>query len=443
MTQTAMRTVLTLLVSVVAFSGIASAQPLSRADAVAQALDANPTVKLSLEQVLRLEGRITEAKADALPDITWNTIAVRSRDPGLLNSPNFDGFPDEFRDALRPLPGNLFSTAADIRQTIFSFKLGKALEAAKVARGAGIHEVQRARQQIALDTIRAYNQLLFALEQLRVIQANVQSTQTHVDYARNRRTAGVATELEVLRAEVDLENARAEALRAENDVSGARALLNTVMLHPTMAPIVPSDSLAVVPFSAEYDQAVKEAMSARPDLQLLKTNEQVQALLVGVAAGDAKPSVEFNGAYGYAVRRPNNLFTQNFARWSGSINFKVPLFDGNRTGGRVAQARAERNTVTHQIAALENQIRLEVHTALDALALANRTMQAAELNVTQARRVSEMTEANYKLGAATQLDVVDALQSLRQAENIRNLSLYTHANARAALRFVMGRSPLD
>ena len=50
----------------------------------------------------------------------------------------------------------------------------------------------------------------------------MQSKQTHVDYARNRRAAGVATELEVLRAEVDLENQRAEALRAENEVS-ARA----------------------------------------------------------------------------------------------------------------------------------------------------------------------------------------------------------------------------
>ena len=378
-----------------------------------------------------------------MPDITWNTIAVRSRDPGLLNSPNFDEFPGEFRDALRPCQAISFLQRPTYVRPSSASSLEKRSKPPRSRAARVIHEVQRARQQTALDTIRAYNQLLFALEQLRVIQANVQSRQTHVDYARNRRTAGVATELEVLRAEVDLENARAEALRAENDVSGARALLNTVMLRPTMAPIVPSDSLAVVPFSAAYDEAVKEAMSARPDLQLLKTNEQVQALLVGVAAGDAKPSVEFNGAYGYAVRRPNNLFTQNFARWSGSINFKVPLFDGKRTGGRVAQARAERNTVTHQITALENQVRLEVHNALDALALADRTIQASELNVAQARRASEMTEANYKLGAATQLDVVDALQSLRQAENIRNLSLYTHANARAALRFVMGRSPLD
>jgi HAE1 family hydrophobic/amphiphilic exporter-1 len=438
-----MRTVLSLLASIFLYTGVASAQPLSRADAVAQALAANPTVKLSLEQVALLEGRIVEARADALPDITWNTIALRSRDPALLNSPGFDSFPPEFRDALAPIPANAFSTSADIRQTIFSFKLGKALEAARVARAAGDQDVQRARQVTALEAIRAYNQLLFAIEQLRVIRTNVQSKQTHVDYARNRRAAGVATELEVLRAEVDLENARAEGRRADNEVSGARALLNTVMLRPTAAPVVPTDTLAVVPFAVEFDAAVAEALTARPELQLLRTRERVQALLVDVTAGDAKPSIELNGSYGYAVRRPQNLFTQDYARWSTAINFKVPLFDGKRTAGRVAQARAERNTVTQQIAALESQIRLEVQTAGDALALAEQTIQAAELNVAQARRANEMTEANYKLGAATQLDVVDALQSLRDAENIRNLALYTHANARAALRFVMGRDPLE
>ena len=438
-----MRTALILLASIITFTGIASAQQLSRADAVAQALASNPTVKLSLEQVALLEGRIVEARADALPDITWNTGALRLRDPALLNSPGFDSFPPEFRDALAPIPANAFSTAADIRQTLFSFKLGNALEAARVARAAGDQDTQRARQLTALDAIRAYNQLLFSIEQLRVIRTNAQSKQTHVDYARNRRAAGVATELEVLRAEVDLENARAEVLRAENEVSGARALLNTVMVRPTLTPIVPTDSLSVVPFAAEFDAAVREALTARPELQLLRTQEKVQGLFVDVTAADMKPSVEFNGSYGFAVRRPRNLFGLDFSRWSAGINLKVPLFDGKRTAGRVAQAIAQRNTVTQQIAALESQIGLEVQSALDALALADRTIQASELNVTQARRASEMTEANYKLGAATQLDVVDAQQSLRQAENIRNQAMYIHANARASLRFVMGRDPLE
>ena len=44
-----------------------------------------------------------------------------------------------------------------------------------------------------------------------------------------------------------------------------------------------------------------------------------------------------------------------------------------------------------------------------------------------------MTEANYRLGAATQLDVVDAQQALRQAENIRNQALvYARERPRVA-----------
>src|SRR5947199_940000 len=122
-----------ILVFLVQLSSAARAQQLSRAEAVAQALAGNPMVKQSEEQVALLEGKITEARADALPDVSWNTTAMRSRDPGLLNSPNFDNFPPEFRTALSPLPANAFATTTDLRQTLFSFKLGKALEAARLA----------------------------------------------------------------------------------------------------------------------------------------------------------------------------------------------------------------------------------------------------------------------------------------------------------------------
>jgi outer membrane protein len=303
--------------------------------------------------------------------------------------------------------------------------------------------LQRARQQTTLDAVRSYNQLLYTLEQRRVVQQNVDSKQSHLEFAQNRRAAGAATELEVLRAQVDLENQRAELLRADNEVAAARATLNTVMVRPTATPIDPSDVLAVVPFAETFDDAVKEAIDARPELKTLRLTEQIRDKLIGVAAADAKPRFDFDGAFGFAVRRPENFFQFNYARWSALVTIKVPLFDGWRTAGRVAQATADRNTVTQQIAALENQVRLDVQSAWDSLALAARTVQAADLNVTQARRAQEMTEANYRLGAATPLDVIDAQSALSQAENIRNQALLSHANARATLQYVTGRNPLD
>ena len=77
------------------------AEGLSRAEAVARALEANPEVRKSLEDVAFLQGLVVEARADALPDLKVFAFASRYRDPALLNSRAFDAFPPDL-DGLRP-----------------------------------------------------------------------------------------------------------------------------------------------------------------------------------------------------------------------------------------------------------------------------------------------------------------------------------------------------
>jgi outer membrane protein len=93
--------------------------------------------------------------------------------------------------------------------------------------------------------------------------------------------------------------------------------------------------------------------------------------------------------------------------------------------------------------ALENRVRLEATQALDALHTAARVVDATALNVSQAQKAADMTQANYNLGAATSLDVLDAQAALTLAESLHLQALHDHANARATLRWVMGRDPLD
>jgi len=92
--------------------------------------------------------------------------------------------------------------------------------------------------------------------------------------------------------------------------------------------------------------------------------------------------------------------------------------------------------------ALETLIDLEAKQAVDRLRVAASVFHAAELNVAQARKAQEMTEANYRLGAATPLDVLDAQAALTQAEFVRVEALHAHANARVGLRYVTGQDPL-
>jgi len=421
----------------------AAGETLSRRQAVALALQYNPSAGQAQENLRIFEGRKQEALADALPELTLYGSWNRYRDPALLNSSSFDSFPPELRDSLKPVPANLYEGVAQLRQTLFSFKVGAAIRGAREAERMSREELRAAQLGLALEAVFAYNDYLLARERVGVAQKSVNQKLRHLEMAGNRRAAGVATELEVLRAQVDVENERAtlEALIGAADLR--RGSLNAVMLRPIDAAVEPADSLALVPFEVSLEEALQEALASRPEMLAVAYREKAFDQLVRATNAEKLPSLDFFGSYGWSVREPSNFFGDDFAKWSAGVTLTVPVFDGFRTKGKLVQARAERAKVGHQKTAIENQIRIEAKDAVDRLRVASRVLAAAELNVRQAQQALDMTEANYRHGAATNLDVLDAQAALTQAESIRIQGLYQHANARAQLRYVMARDPLD
>jgi HAE1 family hydrophobic/amphiphilic exporter-1 len=429
--------------TLLALSVPARAEGLSRAEAVAMAVRSNPDVRKSVADLAILDGRGREALADALPELTLIGWATRYRDPGLLNSSSFDSFPAELRDSLTPIPANLYESVATVKQTLFSFKLGRAIRAARFGQALGREQVRQSERSIALDAIQAYNAHLLGLERVRVTEKAVRQKEKHLEMARNRRQAGVATELDVLRSEVDVENQRTELLRARGQVELARGLLNSVMLRPIDDPVDPTDSLTYVAFETTLDEAVREALAHRPEMKAADLMLKAREELVGVARAESRPRLDFVAAWGYSVRKPGNFLDANFQKWNAGITLTVPVFDGFRTAGKVAQAQGERDKAAQDETATGNRIRLDAKEAFDRLRVARSILEAAELNVAQAQKAADMTQANYNLGAATTLDVLDTQAALTLAESNRVQALYEHANARAALRYVMGRDPLD
>jgi HAE1 family hydrophobic/amphiphilic exporter-1 len=214
------------------------------------------------------------------------------------------------------------------------------------------------------------------------------------------------------------------------------------MVEPTDKPVEPTDRLEFVETAADQQQVVQEAVSSRPEVKAVSWNEKIYDEAIGIYKADMQPRLDFNGAYGWSARETQNFFEPNYKKWSLSVTLKIPVFDGWRTAGRVAQARADRAKVGQDRVALETLIDLEAKQAVDRLRVAASVYHATELNVTQARKALDMTEANYRLGAATTLDVLDAQAALTQAEFSHIEALHAHANARAGLRYVMGQDPL-
>jgi len=418
------------------------AETLTRAEAVARALEANPEVQKSREDLNKLHGLEREALADALPEVNLYGSFLRFRDPSLLNSSSFDNFPPELQFDLTPVPANIYEGQARLKQTLFSFKLGRAIRGARLAESRGAEDMRRVRQEIALLAIKAYNQDVLALEKVRVGEKAVRQKEEALAVVTNRRQAGVATDLDVLRSQVDLQNTKTQLLRLRGESDLARGNLNAVLVRPIDSPLTPTDDLAFEDLDMALGDVVTEAWSNRPEAKSIDLSEKIADQLVGIAQAESRPRLDFDAAYGWSVRRPQNFFEGRFSKWNYGVTLKVPLFDGFRTAGKVAQAKADRNKITQDKVALENEVRLAAKEGLDRLRVAKSVLETADLTVAQAQKALDMTQANYKYGAATLLDVLDAQAALTQAESNRVEALYVHANARASLRFVMGRDPL-
>jgi len=425
--------------------GPAEKAALTLEEAVALALERNQQVLIARAQADILKGRYREVRAQALPSVTFNSSALRWRDPSFLNSSSFDKIPAEFRDALQVTPANLLDYNVSLSQPLYtSGKVGTALKLASLeTEGVGV-DGARVEQDIRLRVIRAFYDLILAERLLDVSRAAVQQRQMHLDMARTRYAAGVATEVDVLRSQVSVANAQPELIRSENSVRHARSVLNNLLVRPVDYPTVALGELTFIPQAkTDAQQIARQAVEHRPELQRLRINELEAESQKKLANAENRLRVDLNGQYGFSARDPANLWNHNFTRFMFTVSVALPIFDGGRRSGLFQQAVALRKVTELVRSEQENVVRLEVQTALDELERAAKTVEAARLNVHEAERVLTMTQDNYRYGAATTLDVIDAQAALTAARWNLLQGLHDHLLARAQLRWVRGLDPLE
>ncbi len=423
-----------------------SEQPeLTLAEALNLAMERNPRVLMARARVDALRGKIREVRAQALPSISLNGSALRWRDPSFLNASSFDKIPEEFKQALVVVPANLFDYNVSVSQPLYtSGKVGTALRLASLeSEGSGVDRDQ-AEQQVRLAVIRAFYGLLLTQEQLKVAQETVHQREKHLEMARTRFGGGVATEVDVLRSEVSVANARPELIRAENGVRQARAVLNNLLVRPLDFPSQAKGELTFAPRpKMDLQDVVQQASEHRPELVRARVNEREALDQQKLAHAESRLRLDFNGQYGVSSRLTSNLLNHEFSRYMFTVSMGLPLFDGGRRSGLVQQAVANCRIAELTRVDTENNVRLEAQTALDELERAEKTVDAAQLSVREAERVLDMMQNNYKYGAATTLDVLDAQTALTTARWTLLQGLYDHTLAQAQLRYVMGLNPMD
>ena len=414
-------------------------------EAVKLALERNPEMHIAQDELSELKGKITEVRSGAFPQVSFQGYGLRLRDPSILNSSSFDKVPKEFKDALVPVANNMFDLGLSVKQPLYNAgKVRTALKLAQESLGEKEASKEAVRQQLTFRVFQAFNDLLLADADLQVVRETHRQRSKHLEQARDRFKNGVATEIDVLRSEVNVANMEPDLIRAENRVRLARAALNNLIVVDLEAPTRVVGSLEYHPWPAgSLEEIQKRTLDLRPELLAARKLVQQARLTRSLAGAENKLTVDMEAQWGYAVREPKNFFSNDYSRWNLTFNFKLPLFDSGRKSGLIVQADSRLHAAQQRLVQLENNVRLEVKQAYDDMQSSAKAIAAARLSVAQAQKVLEMMQANYQYGAATTLDVVDSQTALALARNTQIGATYDYEMAKARLRLASGSPILD
>jgi outer membrane protein TolC len=275
--------------------------------------------------------------------------------------------------------------------------------------------------QVVRDTEAAYYNLVFAREQKLVKEHSLELAQQLYDENKNRKAAGVATDLDVLSAEVGVANARNGVLTAEQTVRDNEdqliALIGQFEFDTPLGDVrLPAD----VDPAPSFDLSYKLARDNQPDFLATRASIQQLEIDANTAKNSRLPSLDLGGAlgfngtdrtYGTAMTRVKDADGYN---WEVDLSLSVPWgLHAGRARYRSAQASLRQQQARLQ--QVEQNLLVQVRAGVRAVETSRQSVAIFGQATQLAEKQYELELARFKAGLSTSRQVLQTQDDLEAA----------------------------
>ncbi len=333
-----------------------------------------------------------------------------------------------------------YSVGLRVSQPIYAGGSIKAtIHAARLFSMLADETVRAAVQDLIYAAAHAYYDVLLNQHLLQISTDAVRSAQAHLDSVKQRRQGGVASDFDVLRAEVELSNFQAELIRNKNAINMAKTQLLKVMGVSQDSDFTLSNELVYVSSEMAMEEAVEAAYRSRPDLFSREFDIKYQKELLRIARSRYWPTISGYYDNTWSEPDPHNVMDIEWGHlWQAGVMATLPIFDGfSREGEIIAQKARVRQALINLIDAEETAL-FELTKALLSIEDAQEFVESQSLNLTRAKEGLRLAGVGYKQGTNTQVEMIDAQAALTTARVNHYQAIYSHIIAKLDLHKAMG-----
>lgn len=410
-----------------------TALPLSLDDAIARGEKQNLQIKLTIQNERMVHGELLTVENNLLPSLTASAqaeaqqinLAAMGFKPSSLAGL---GFPVNAFNSIVKV--NTASAQLEVEQQLFNLPAFFLYRSAKQAQKAANLSTLNVLGGVTLGVGTQYLLALADAAQIENAKALEQADQVALNQATASHDAGVGTNLDVLRARVQLQTQQQTLINFENTLAKDKIALNRMIGLPADQELVLTDTAPYAEFAElPLEDAMRLAFQRRKDLLSLQVQLDVAAQTRKAVRAERLPSVSFNGYYG-VLGEIGGLYHGVFAA-TGKVS--VPVFEEGQLRGQREVAEAQISGLERQIESLRVSIEQQIRSSMLDVQSSNDLVKVARSNVDLATQELQDTLDRYAAGVDDNLPVVQAQAVLAQAQSRLVQTLYQYNQAKLSL----------
>ena len=356
--------------------------------------------------------------------------------PTTLFPGEFIGMPGTYVPTQMVLRNNI-TAGVQVSQLVFSSDYLVALASSDILTNLAQKSYERTRIETAAEVSKAYYNVMVSRERMKLMIANVERIKKLRDDTKALHQNGFVEKIDLDRIEVLYNNMLVEHQKVQRLVGLTETLLKFQMGYDINAPIVITDSLNVLDQAqfAAADTTAKVDYTKRIEYSLLQSQKMLNQADLRRNRLAFLPTVVVFGNVN--TQFMGEEFKPMGSRWypsaliGGSIT--VPIFSGMQRHYKTQRANVNLLKTENNLSALGNAITFEVTAARISYQNAYSSLLAQQKNMDLAQEVYRVSKLKYEQGVGSNLEVLNAETSLKEAQTNYYAALYDALVARVDL----------
>jgi outer membrane protein TolC len=283
------------------------------------------------------------------------------------------------------------------------------------------------------------NYLLTIANESRVAAAEAELTAAQALYqlAVDQENAGLAPQIDTLRARVQLQAQQSFLIQAQNDLEKQRIALARVIGLPVRQKFRLVNRVPYHPLpEAEVENAYERALQTRPDYQAALASLRAAQYSRESAWQQRLPSIGFAANYGVLGFTPGSLAPN----WTAAATLNIPIFQGGKVEADIQQTDSIVKQRQAQVDNLRGSIEQDIEDALLDINAAAKQVEVARTGLDYAQQTLDQSQDRFSAGVTNNVEVIQAQQQLASANEQYIASLYEHNIAKVLLARAIGNA---